>query len=217
MINDNEKLDLLLASYNDPELTESQRAKIENRVRTDPEAQKRLSEYQRLDNLLSGLPSLTNNVDFDHFSGNISRAIRTTTIKQNRFALSWENVRFRRLAIPAAAAAVMAMALVIWATLINPSSPQSESAAKTSFVRVMPPQAPVQIAGTGNYVRLFNSRSKESQSVEKIVTPVQVCLNQGSGSPAGNFTYGEGEVIYFTTPPSSRPIETVEENFSAYF
>jgi hypothetical protein len=217
MINDNEKLDLLLAGYNDPDLSEAQRLEIENRVRTDPEARKRLAEYQRLDDLLSGLPSLAKNVDFDHFSDGVSRAIRSTTIK-SKFVLSWENIRFRRVAIPAAAAAVMATALVIWATLTNRFLPQSEFAGKTAYVRVMAPQAPVQIAGKGNYVKLFNSGPKGTQAIEKIVTPVEVCLNQeGSGSPGGNFTYDDGEVIYFATPPSSRPIETAEENFSAYF
>ena len=89
MNDDNEKMDLLLAGYNDPELTDSQRSDIENRVRTDPEAKKRLVQYQRLDDMLAGLPSLAENVDFDQFAGNVSKAIRSASIESNRSALGW--------------------------------------------------------------------------------------------------------------------------------
>jgi hypothetical protein len=202
----NKKIDVLLARYRDPELTETQRNQIDQLVQTDPEAGKILAQYQRLDDLLARLPNLTECVDFDRFSSDVSRSVRNTAIESRRIFLRLPSLPSWRITIPAAVAAAAMAALLAWAVLMN-RGPVQRTETKIALN-----------SAPANFVRLYgNPQAQESRSGEKIVNAVQVCLNQGSGGLQGDKLPAPSEVIYFVAPRSESPTGAVEDSSSAYF
>ena len=91
-----EQLEQLVSRYNDPDLTEQERAQLGEVLRDNAEAQELLRQYQKLDDALAGLPDVTSGVDQGRFTAEVKSALaqgrrksQSTAARPSRFRLGW--------------------------------------------------------------------------------------------------------------------------------
>ena len=112
-----QELDIFFSRYNDPDLTDPERTRLEQALADDPVLDGILRQYQRLDRALEQLPDGLDDVDFSDFSRRISNAVMEAEVPSTiKFPL------WRRLAPWAAAAALIIAALPLF-LFMNPTAP----------------------------------------------------------------------------------------------
>ena len=113
-----EELEKLVSHYNDPDLTDRERIRLDQMLEDNPDLDDVLGQYKRLDRALAQLPDGLEKVDFERFSRRVSEAVagaqapRPATISIRRY-----------LAPLIAAAAIIIVALPLFLFLDHPPTP----------------------------------------------------------------------------------------------
>jgi len=102
-----EELDILLSRYDDPDLSGSERARLEEALSQDAQARAMLAQYRRLDEHLARLPDALGAVDFEQFGRGVRQALDASA----RPGRQWRRLLWPVLTPLAAAAAVLLIVL----------------------------------------------------------------------------------------------------------
>ena len=113
-----EEPEKLVSRYNDPDLTDRERIRLDQTLEDNPDLGDVFEQYKRLDRALAQLPDGLEKVDFERFSRRVSEAVADTQAPRAA------TISLRRYLAPlVAAAAVIIVALPLFLLLDHQPTP----------------------------------------------------------------------------------------------
>ena len=130
-----EETEELISRYSDPDLSDSDKDRVNQALTADADLRQIHQQYKRLDQALEQLPDGLDGVNFSGFSRRVSAAIASAEAPR-----TWRISTWRYLAPLAAAAALIIVALPLYNFLSDNAETSTDVGDFMSIVTLAPPQ-----------------------------------------------------------------------------